>query len=58
MPIHFSTGEMQARKDRPAAAISDAGLDALLMFQQESMFWLTGYDTFGFSMFQCVVLTA
>ena len=28
------------------------------MFKQESMYWLTGYDTFGFSMFQCLVLTA
>ena len=25
-----------------------AGLDALLIFRQESMYWLTGYDTFGY----------
>ena len=58
MPIHFSPEEMQARKDRAAAAITAAGLDGLLMFKQESMYWLTGYDTFGFSMFQCLVMTA
>ena len=58
MPIHFSPDEMRDRKDRAAAAIADAGLDALLMFKQESMYWLTGYDTFGFSMFQCLVMTA
>ena len=47
MPVHFSPEEMQA-----------AGLDALLMYKQESMYYLTGYDTFGFSLFQCLVMTA
>jgi len=28
------------------------------MFAPESQFWLCGYDTFGFAMFQCLVLTA
>ena len=27
------------------------------MFRQESMYWLTGYDTFGYVYFQCLVLT-
>ncbi len=58
MPIHFTPEEMQARRDRAARAIGEAGLDALLVFKQESMYWLTGYDTFGFSMFQCMVVTA
>ena len=31
-------------------------IDALLMFRQESMYWLTGYDTFGFVYFQCLIL--
>ena len=31
-------------------------LDALLMFRQESMYWLTGYDTFGYVFFQALVL--
>ncbi|MFO1075314.1 MAG: aminopeptidase P family N-terminal domain-containing protein [Geminicoccaceae bacterium] len=34
-----------------------AGLDALLCFKQ-SMYWLTGYDTFGYCFFQCLVLHA
>ncbi len=34
------------------------GLDGLLMFQQESMYYLTGYDTFGFCFFQCLYLGA
>ena len=28
------------------------------MFKQESMYWLTGYDTFGYCFFQCLVLRA
>ena len=58
MPVHFSDDEMAARARKAAAAVADAGLDALLLFKQESMYWLTGYDTFGFSMFQCLVVTA
>ena len=29
-----------------------------LLFKQESMYWLTGYDTFGFAAFQCMVATS
>ena len=35
-----------------------AKLDGLLMFEQESMFWLTGYDTFGFCFFQGLYVSA
>src|SRR5262244_3840721 len=35
-----------------------AGLDGLLLFRQESMYWLTGYDTSGYSMFQGTYLRA
>ena len=38
--------------------MADAGLDAMLLFAPESHLWLTGYDTFGFAMFQVMVLTA
>lgn len=58
MPVHFSDDEMQRRKNAAVAALVEKELDALLMFKQESMYWLTGYDTFGFSMFQCLVLCA
>jgi len=58
MPIHFTPDEMTQRRERAAAAIRDAGLDGLLCFKQESMYWLTGYDSFGFSLFQCLVASA
>jgi len=34
------------------------GLDGLLIFRQESMYYLTGYDTSGYSMFQGMYLGA
>jgi Xaa-Pro dipeptidase len=58
MAIHFSREEFQRRRAGAQAAMSARGLDGLLMFRQESMYYLTGYDTFGFCFFQCLVLTA
>lgn len=58
MPVHFDAQEMSGRRRLAAAAINAAGLDGLLMFKQESMYYLTGYDSFGFSMFQCLYMNA
>ena len=56
--LHFAPEELAARRQRTCAAMAAAGLDALLLFKQESMYYLTGYDTAGYSLFQCLVLTA
>jgi Xaa-Pro dipeptidase len=58
MPLHFSPSEFARRRTVLLAAMAEERLDALLLFQQESMYWLTGYDTFGFCFFQCLVLRA
>jgi Xaa-Pro dipeptidase len=58
MPLHFTPAEYAARRHKARAALQAQGLDALLMFAPESHFWISGYDTFGFAMFQCMVLTA
>ena len=58
MPVHFSAEEMQSRRDQTASAVGAQELEGLLMFKQESMYYLTGYDSFGFSMFQCLVMDA
>ncbi|MEP3333885.1 Xaa-Pro peptidase family protein [Sedimentitalea sp.] len=58
MPLHFDAAEYAIRQSAATRALQDAGLDALLMFAPESHFWICGYDTFGFAMFQCLVLTA
>ena len=57
MAIHFSKQEFENRKKNVLESMQKEKLDALLMFRQESMYWLTGYDTFGFVYFQCLILT-
>src|SRR6185312_8206891 len=58
MALHFSNVEFERRRQVLLTAMERAGLDGMLLFQQESMYWLTGYDTFGFCFFQCLVITA
>jgi Xaa-Pro dipeptidase len=47
-----------ARQARLRASLAEAGVDAMLVFSQESLYWLTGYDTGGYVFFQCAVVTA
>jgi Xaa-Pro dipeptidase len=54
---HFTREEFATRRAATVAEMQRRGLRALLMFRQESMYWLTGYDTFGYVYFQCLVLT-
>jgi Xaa-Pro dipeptidase len=56
MALHFDRSEYKARIAKVRRALEAEGLDGLLMFQQESMYYLTGYDTFGFCFFQCLYL--
>lgn len=58
MPHHFSEEEYTSRQSRARSALTENGLDAILLFAPESHYWLTGYDTFGFAMFQCMVMTS
>ncbi len=56
MALHFSKEEFLIRKTKVLQSMKEQNLDALLMFRQESMYWLTGYDTFGYVFFQTLVL--
>ena len=58
MALHFSNAELAGRRDRTCQLLAEAGLDGLLMFRQESMYYLTGYDSFGYVFFQCLYLGA
>ena len=58
MAIHFTKKEFSDRKSKVIQELKKQNIDGLLMFRQESMYWLTGYDSFGFVYFQCLVLTA
>ena len=56
MALHFSKEEFKQRKSSILASMKEQNLDAFLMFKQESMYWLTGYDTFGYVFFQTLIL--
>ena len=56
MALHFSKEEFLQRKTAILQSMKKQSLDALLMFRQESMYWLTGYDTFGYVFFQTLIL--
>lgn len=58
MALHFEAQEYESRRDRLLMVMAEEKLDAVLLFAQESMYWLTGYDTFGFCFFQCLVVKA
>jgi len=57
MAIHFEEQELADRRARACASMNADRLDGLLMFRQESMYYLSGYDTFGYVFFQCLLLT-
>ena len=56
--LHFGEDELTERRRRAIALMAAEGLDGLLLFRQESMFYLTGYDSFGYVFFQCLYLGA
>jgi len=53
---HFTAVEFADRLTRTRASMAEQGLDGMLLFSPESHYWLTGYDTFGFVFFQCMVV--
>ena len=57
MPLHFNKKEYQTREMNLVVQLEKNNIDALLIFRQESMYWLTGYDSFGYVFFQCLVFT-
>ena len=56
MNLHFTQEEFDARLLEARRRISEHNLDGLLLFKQESMYYLTGYDTDGFVLFQTLFL--
>ncbi len=56
MPLHFEKSELAARRSAVVRLLESRELDGILLFKQESMYYLTGYDTFGYCFFQCLYL--
>jgi len=57
MPVHFSAAEFKNRRKAVTEQMREQALDAMLIFSQENMYYLTGYDSIGFVFFQCLVIT-
>jgi Xaa-Pro dipeptidase len=58
MALHFPAAEFAERVARTTSRLRKLGIGGMLLFKQESMYWLTGYDTAGYSQFQCLWLSA
>lgn len=58
MPQHFSQEEFTSRKTKVIKQMNERGLDGLLLFKPESQYYLTGYDSTGFIVFQCMYFGA
>ncbi|MCR6500227.1 Xaa-Pro peptidase family protein [Shinella sp. CPCC 101442] len=58
MALHFDSEEYANRLQRLTSRMREEKLDAMLLFAQESTYWLTGYDTFGYCFFQTLVVKA
>ena len=56
--LHFSRNEFTQRITNARKVLKNKKLDALLVFSQESHYYLTGFDTAGYVFFQCAVVTS
>ncbi|SLN64901.1 M24 family metallopeptidase [Oceanibacterium hippocampi] len=56
MPLHFESAEFASRKTRAIEEMGHEGLEALLMFRQESLYYLTGCDGSAYCRFQVLLL--
>lgn len=46
--LHFTKQEFLDRQKRALDLMKREGLDGFLLTKQESLYYLTGYDTFGY----------
>jgi Xaa-Pro dipeptidase len=53
---HFSLEEFRVRQSATREELAARGLDGLLLFKIEDMYWLSGLDTDGFCVFHAMFL--
>lgn len=56
--LKFEADEFAGRLATTRRRLRERGLDALIVFSQESHYWLTSYDTAGYVFFQAGLVTA
>jgi len=54
--IHFTREEFADRQQRARECMAAHELDGVLLFKFEDMYWLTGFDSDGFTIFGCMFL--
>ena len=54
--IHFSREEFADRQQRTRERMVSEELDGVLLFKFEDMYWLTGFDSDGFTIFGCMFI--
>ncbi|MDP6969439.1 MAG: Xaa-Pro peptidase family protein [Gammaproteobacteria bacterium] len=54
--IHFTAEEFAQRQHKVRKALEAQDLNGALLFKIEDMYWLTGYDSDGFSIFGCMFI--
>ena len=54
--IHFTREEFAERLQRARERMVELELDGILLFKFEDMYWLTGFDSDGFTIFGCMFL--
>ena len=54
--IHFTKKEFLQRQNKTRQYLQKLGLDGLLLFKIEDMYWLTGYESDGFCIFGCMFI--
>jgi len=54
--IYFTREEFAERQARVRAALSEKGLDGMILFKIEDMYWLCGLDTQGFVIFHAMYI--
>ena len=55
--LHFKETEFKKRENALKLQMQKEELDIFLIFSPESQYWLTGFDTFGYCFFQCLVVS-
>ena len=58
MTLPFELAEYEDRLRRVRGAMRQAGLDVLLVYHQEHMFYLAGYDQVGYWVYQVLIVPA
>lgn len=54
MALHFDRSEYLLRQKKLIDILEKNSLEGMLLFSQESMYYLTGFDSIGYVFFQCM----